>query len=90
MESITLTVRLRTNASEDSRWRPLLAISLTHLNRVAILVTRANQVPAGVEYFQLDGIGELVRVITDLDGPRKPWFVSSPAGLKTKASETPL
>lgn len=49
--------------------------NLSHLfesSRDTCAAARANQVPAGVEYFQLEGIGELVRVITDLDGPRKP------------------
>src|SRR5215472_2725181 len=33
---------------------------------------RPNQVAGGVEDFKLNCIGELVRVVTDLDGPREP------------------
>ena len=48
--------------------------------RDARAAARHNQVTVGVEDFKRNCIGELVRVVTDLDGPREPVRLRPDAG----------
>jgi hypothetical protein len=52
---------------------------------------RHNQVAIGVEDLERNCIGEIVGVVTDLDGPREPvCLYPVSGGANTKASDTAL